>query len=337
MPMRQKTPSRPRFSCSSAGHGRSGSKDRSGDGCTAWPRKWRREAGRGTCVAGARETGGVEFLIAPEPTPRTEDRRPPGRPGRGAEQAPRQVPDAAGALRPRRDHPRGGRAAARPAGGDDQEPPVPGAGRLRSRLVRRGLTPAELFGAGVLTHTRLPDALVDSTVRLASQFLAGQTRLAAIAATSASVAALTQGVIESMFLTKLKIVAMACLVLAAGSASWSIRRPPRGRCRRGGREATSQAPSGSEAADSPASDDELDVLMLERAWLDALGRADKAVVSRILADDFLGCGHKRRRIRQGPVPAAGRGQSLCPGPVEPAELEGPGPRRDGRPAQPYPA
>ena len=42
-------------------------------------------------------------------------------------------------------------------------------GRLRSRLTRRGLTPAELFGAGcMLSVSRLPEALVDSTVRLAS-------------------------------------------------------------------------------------------------------------------------------------------------------------------------
>ena len=66
-----------------------------------------------------------------------------------------------------------------------------------------------------------------------------------------------------MFLTKLKIAAMACLVLAAGSAllvqQATAQRPVSER----GREATSQAPSGLEAADSPASDDELDVLMLE--------------------------------------------------------------------------
>src|SRR5262249_1036800 len=68
--------------------------------------------------------------------------------------------------------------------------------RLRSRLSRRGLTPTELLGAGALPRTRLPDALVDSTVRLARQSLAGQAGLAAIAATSATVAALTQGVIR---------------------------------------------------------------------------------------------------------------------------------------------
>ncbi len=36
------------------------------------------------------------------------------------------------------------------------------------------------------------------------------------------------------------------------------------------------------------SNDELDVVMLERAWADAIARRDDAVVNRIMADDFAG-------------------------------------------------
>src|SRR5262249_25099669 len=35
-------------------------------------------------------------------------------------------------------------------------------------------------------------------------------------------------------------------------------------------------------------DDEIDLIMLERAWVDAIRRRDAAVVSRIMAEDFEG-------------------------------------------------
>ena len=64
--------------------------------------------------------------------------------------------------------------------------------------------------------------------------------------------------------------------------------------------------------------------MLGGAWLDALGRADKSVVNRILADDFLGVDASGGEISKGPLPATGRGQSIFnPGPIEPAH-QGPG-------------
>src|SRR5207249_3304737 len=90
--------------------------------------------------------------------------------------------------------------------------------QLRSRLTRRGLTPSELFTLGCPARSILSDALVDSTVRVAQHFLAFEAPAVGVAAVSVSVAALTQGVLRSMFLTKLKIVTGALLVVVAGGA-----------------------------------------------------------------------------------------------------------------------
>ena len=189
--------------------------------------------------------------------------------------------------------------------------------RLRSRLTRRGLTPAELFGAGCMLRIHLPEVLVDSTVRLGQHFLAGQTRLVAMSTTSTSVAALTQGVIQSMFFTKLKIAVLACAVLAAGGCIMVHQATPkRPLSERDGSD--DSGPADLKAAESPASGDELDVLMLERAWLDALGRADKSVVSRILADDFL-AGTQAGAKSPRPLTSAVAEAAFAPGPIEPSE------------------
>jgi RNA polymerase sigma factor (sigma-70 family) len=94
---------------------------------------------------------------------------------------------------------------------------------LRGRLARRGLA---FSGGLVLADTgskaagaALPVALVDSTVRAAVAALMGQA--AALEVISASTAQLTEEVIKTMFLTKLKIIPVALFVvcaLAAGAA-----------------------------------------------------------------------------------------------------------------------
>jgi RNA polymerase sigma factor (sigma-70 family) len=86
--------------------------------------------------------------------------------------------------------------------------------RLRSRLTRRGLTLSAAVLAGLLTQSTAPAAvpgtLISTTVGVAL-FSAG--KLAAGAA-STQVAVLTQGVLKSMFLSKLKMVAAVIVCLA---------------------------------------------------------------------------------------------------------------------------
>jgi ketosteroid isomerase-like protein len=91
----------------------------------------------------------------------------------------------------------------------------------------------------------------------------------------------------SMVLTKLKLAIAALLLITTGSAVLVS-------------QATAQKPTGpvtkidsltsSRQADGESStrDDELDVVLLERAWVDAIPRHDSAVVNRIMADDFEG-------------------------------------------------
>jgi RNA polymerase sigma factor (sigma-70 family) len=87
---------------------------------------------------------------------------------------------------------------------------------LRSRLAQRGVT----LSAGLLTlgwsekGAAVSPALVESTTRAAASFAAGQS--AAAGAISPYVAALTKGVLRTMFLTKLKLAAV--LMLAVGVA-----------------------------------------------------------------------------------------------------------------------
>jgi len=94
---------------------------------------------------------------------------------------------------------------------------------LRSRLSRRGLAlPGGLLiaeSASRGAQATLPLSLVDSTVRAAVVFAMSQS--VAIEVISASVAELTEEVLRTMFMTKLKmvpvVVLMAC-ALAAGAA-----------------------------------------------------------------------------------------------------------------------
>ncbi len=92
---------------------------------------------------------------------------------------------------------------------------------LARRLTRRGMTlPAGALSV-VLTReaaAHLPISLVDSTCKAAMSFAAGHA-----AAVPATVAALTEGVVRAMFLSKLKTLSVllaSALVLAAGVGAW---------------------------------------------------------------------------------------------------------------------
>jgi RNA polymerase sigma factor (sigma-70 family) len=86
--------------------------------------------------------------------------------------------------------------------------------RLRSRLAGRGLTLSAAGLSAVLSQNAaaaVPAALVSFTVEAALPFAAGQ---AATGLVSGSVAALTEGVLHAMLLTKVKTTTAALLALA---------------------------------------------------------------------------------------------------------------------------
>jgi RNA polymerase sigma factor (sigma-70 family) len=100
--------------------------------------------------------------------------------------------------------------------------------RLRTRLLRRGLTfPAALLLAALADgslHAAMPVALVSHTVRAAGRLAAGSA--ASLPVVSATVAALTEGVMTSMRLHNLKIGAVSLaaatlLCLSAAALFWS--------------------------------------------------------------------------------------------------------------------
>jgi RNA polymerase sigma factor (sigma-70 family) len=87
---------------------------------------------------------------------------------------------------------------------------------LAKRVARHGLTlagGAVAALAGGAASAGVPGPLVDSTVHAAAAFAAGQAAVAGVV--PAQVAALTEGVLKSMLLTKMKIATAVVLVTAA--------------------------------------------------------------------------------------------------------------------------
>jgi RNA polymerase sigma factor (sigma-70 family) len=91
---------------------------------------------------------------------------------------------------------------------------------LRLRLVRRGLGPVAVLAVAAwpaaTASAAVSSVLVDSTIQAATSVAAGGVVTSAV---SAEVAALTEGVMKAMFLTKIKIAAAALLVAAIVSAA----------------------------------------------------------------------------------------------------------------------
>jgi RNA polymerase sigma factor (sigma-70 family) len=87
--------------------------------------------------------------------------------------------------------------------------------RLKMRLTRRGLgVPAGLLTAGVFakeSRATPPVPLVDATVQAATRFAAGSATAAG--SVTVAVAALTEGVLMTMFLTKARMIALAAVTL----------------------------------------------------------------------------------------------------------------------------
>jgi RNA polymerase sigma factor (sigma-70 family) len=85
---------------------------------------------------------------------------------------------------------------------------------LRGRLTRRGLAlsaPALGMALANQAAAAVPEVLVSSTLRAATAFAVGSTT--AGGAVSVAAASLAEGVLRSMFVTKLKTIAAACLAV----------------------------------------------------------------------------------------------------------------------------
>ena len=98
--------------------------------------------------------------------------------------------------------------------------------RLRSRLIRRGLAPSAGLLASLIsaeaTWASVPTALGISTTQAAMRFTTGKS--ASAGAVSASVAALTEGVMKTMSLQTFKAIAAAVVastITAAGVGVWA--------------------------------------------------------------------------------------------------------------------
>ncbi|WP_074308925.1 RNA polymerase sigma factor [Singulisphaera sp. GP187] len=84
--------------------------------------------------------------------------------------------------------------------------------RLKSRLLRRGwMVPGELPGVGIIPRAAVPPALVEATTQTALTLTTGQGVFTGVI--SITVLTLTQGVIGSMLMTKLKLAAMGAVAL----------------------------------------------------------------------------------------------------------------------------
>ena len=157
--------------------------------------------------------------------------------------------------------------------------------RLRERLTRRGLAPSDLSIALPMAPTALPRGLVEATTRAAQSLIARPMATAGVV--SAAVTTLTRGVLWTMFVTKLKLSAVALLLLAAGSAALVGQATAQKPAARPGLVPAPDAPA-RRAQEAARSDDEIDIEMLEHAWAQAIPRRDAAIVNRIMADDFEG-------------------------------------------------
>ncbi len=95
--------------------------------------------------------------------------------------------------------------------------------QLRAKLMRRGIAPSGALLAAFLSsenaHAALPAALASSTVRMAAHHASGKAGVAV--ATASPVILLTQGVLKTMVLQKLKL-ALALILVAAMTAASAV-------------------------------------------------------------------------------------------------------------------
>jgi RNA polymerase sigma factor (sigma-70 family) len=150
---------------------------------------------------------------------------------------------------------------------------------LAKRLARHGLALSGGALATALSHgaasAGVPTSLVSSTIKAANLNVAGQTAAAGV---SVKVAALTEGVLKAMLLTRLKAMVVGVLVVAVlglggGGLVWQSQ---------AAEEAAQQA---STAAPSGDKDDDLKktLLKLDELWW----KGDPETLRRLAADDLI--------------------------------------------------
>jgi RNA polymerase sigma factor (sigma-70 family) len=135
-------------------------------------------------------------------------------------------------------------------------------GMLRSRLTRRGVTASEgmMTTALAANPATAPAKLVDATIRAATRFAAGENGVDKLA--SARAIALSQGVLRTMILTKVKIVGALVLtvtMLGGGGAGWLAFRAPAA-------EPDGVRPRLAKAADKPADKGKDDKEAIQGTW-----------------------------------------------------------------------
>jgi RNA polymerase sigma factor (sigma-70 family) len=167
---------------------------------------------------------------------------------------------------------------------------------LRTRLVRRGLGPAAVLVTAawpaVNASAYLPLSMVSSTVKAASLLAAGQPAAAALI--SAKAAALTEGVLKTMLLNKLKIAVVAVLVI--GTLGMYISAQTRRTL------AAEPPPAASKSVPHIQDDGNIKetVLALEKRIWEAHAKQDVNTFKNLLADDYVGLDiYGRRYTKQG--------------------------------------
>ncbi len=177
--------------------------------------------------------------------------------------------------------------------------------RLRRRLILRGLAPTAIVAA-LAAHTRavsaaIPQALANFTIRGVTQLSISRASVAISGFFSASVAILTEGVLRTMILTKLKIAALVLLstcILVGGvgilvgqeTAAKPDGTQPPGTTKPGGTVIPDRAPA--VAAPEEETEEALKHRLVEAARRRLEAQRAFYEEGRITVDRFLGASHE---------------------------------------------
>ena len=189
---------------------------------------------------------------------------------------------------------------------------------LAKRLIKRGVTLSGVALAAVLSQNvasaGVPDSVVSSTISAASLFAAG--KVAATGPVSVRVAALTEGVLKNMLLSKLKLVAAVVLASAVialgGGLPYHIRATAEAAASQPAALATAAPPEGNAG---PSKDDETlkhTLLTLEKARYDAGVRQDADALDKLLTEGWVGFSMNHRYTRADYLGSLKR-QRIAPG------------------------
>jgi RNA polymerase sigma factor (sigma-70 family) len=157
--------------------------------------------------------------------------------------------------------------------------------RLRTRLIRRGLAPPDRANHFPLFPAAVPPRLAEATNQAARAWILRS--LSTEPTVSTAVATLTEGVLWTMFFSRLKFAAAALFLIGTGSLVLVSQATAQKSNTPARTEANTES-STVGAGEVAHPDEMLDIELLERAWVDAINRRDAAVVGRILADNFSG-------------------------------------------------